>query len=392
MKSGFWSVLLCGLFLFIGQAFATEIAEMRLAEGTPGSVRFVAELTDENSPKVSRLEGPARLVIDFPEASFSQKAKNQRFGKTGFVGGVRTGMPLAGTARVVLDLPKSSLTEKHFLLRPQSGQNWRFVLDLFDNAPSILPTPPKPSVGEKGLRPFTTPSAPPPPPVKRQRIIVLDAGHGGQDPGAISRSGHYEKDITLNMARETKVLLEKAGYKVVLTRDKDIFIPLRGRIKKAHEANADLFISIHADSAKNPSAKGLSIYTISERASDAEAAALAERENKADIILGMDLSDVDPLAGNVLLDLAKTDTMNKSAQYAKYVVREMKKTVQLVPNAHRMAGFVVLKSPNIPSVLVELGYLSNKTEDKNLQKKSYRQDLAEALVRAVKSYFADLAE
>ncbi|MDY6408007.1 MAG: N-acetylmuramoyl-L-alanine amidase, partial [Pseudomonadota bacterium] len=280
-------------------------------------------------------------------------------------------------------------TEKHFLLKPQLGQNWRFVLDLFDNAPSVLPTPKKEAVGSRGLRPFTTPASPKKP---QQRIIVLDAGHGGQDPGAISRSGYYEKNITLNMARETRNLLEKAGYKVVLTRDKDIFIPLRGRIKKAHEANADLFISIHADSAKNPSARGLSIYTISERASDAEAAALAERENKADIILGMDLSDVDPLAGNVLLDLAKTDTMNKSAQYAKYVVKEMKKTVQLVPNAHRMAGFVVLKSPSIPSVLVELGYLSNRTEEKNLQKKSYRRDLAEALVRAVQAYFADLVE
>jgi len=388
MKLKDWFLVFLGLFLLVSRAFATEIAEMRLAEGTPGSVRFVAELTAENNPKVSRLENPARLVIDFPEASFSSKAKAQQFGKTGFVGGVRTGMPIAGTARVVLDLPKSSLTEKHFLLKPQVGQNWRFVLDLFDNAPEVIPAPTKAPVGAKGLRPFTTP----PPPTKKQRVIVLDAGHGGQDPGAISRSGHYEKNITLNMARETKALLEKAGYKVVLTRDKDIFIPLRGRIKKAHDANADLFISIHADSAKNPSARGLSIYTISERASDAEAAALAERENKADIILGVDLSDVDPLAGNVLLDLAKTDTMNKSAQYAKHVVREMKKTVQLVPNAHRMAGFVVLKSPNIPSVLVELGYLSNRTEDKNLQKKSYRQDLAEALVRAVKAYFDNLAE
>jgi len=194
------------------------------------------------------------------------------------------------------------------------------------------------------------------------------------------------------MAKETKELLQKEGFKVVLTRDKDVFIPLRGRIKKAHDANGDLFISIHADSAKNASAKGLSIYTISEKASDAEAAALAERENKADIILGMDLSDVDPLAGNVLLDLAKTDTMNKSAIYAKYVVREMRKTVDLVPNAHRMAGFVVLKSPNIPSVLVELGYLSNKVEDKNLQRSSYRKELAEALVRAVKTYFENLSE
>ena len=386
MKKGFWGILFCGLLFWACGVFATEIAEMRLAEGAPGSVRFVAELTAENNPKVSRLENPARLVIDFPDVSFSQKAKSQSFGKVGFVGGIRTGMPIAGTSRVVLDLPKSSLTEKHFLLKPQIGQNWRFVLDLFDNAPEVIPAPAKAPVGEKGLRPFNTPPKP------KKRVIVLDAGHGGQDPGAISRSGHYEKNITLNMARETKELLEAAGYKVVLTRDKDIFIPLRGRIKKAHDANADLFISIHADSAKNPSASGLSIYTISERASDAEAAALAERENKADIILGMDLSDVDPLAGNVLLDLAKTDTMNKSAQYAKHVVREMKKTVQLVPNAHRMAGFVVLKSPNIPSVLVELGYLSNRTEDKNLQKKSYRRDLAEALVRAVKAYFADLAE
>ena len=396
MKWSFWGILFCGLFMLAKGAFAIEIAEMRLAEGAPGAVRFVAELTEENNPKVSRLENPARLVIDFPEATFSQKAKAQQFGKTGFVGGVRTGMPTPETARVVLDLPKSSLTEKHFLLKPQVGQNWRFVLDLFDNVPEIIPAPQKISVGGRGLRPFPTPIATPTSTIKplapKKRIIVLDAGHGGQDPGAISQSGHYEKNITLNMARETKELLEQAGYKVVLTRDKDIFIPLRGRIKKAHEANADLFISIHADSAKNPSAKGLSIYTISERASDAEAAALAERENKADIILGMDLSDVDPLAGNVLLDLAKTDTMNKSAQYAKYVVREMKKTVQLVPNAHRMAGFVVLKSPSIPSVLVELGYLSNKTEDKNLQKKSYRRDLAEALVRAVKAYFADLAE
>jgi len=388
-----WAWLICFTLAFfcIGKACATDIVEMRLAVGSPDSVRFVAEVSDESNPKVSRLEAPPRLVIDFPGVTFSPKARGQKFGKTGFVGGVRTGTPTPGTARVVLDLPTTQLTEKHFLLKPQSGQNWRFVLDLFDNAPSVLPvathptTPSKTTVGQKGLRPFTTPT-------KTQRIIVLDAGHGGQDPGAISRSGHYEKNITLNMARETRDLLQKAGYKVVLTRDSDIFIPLRGRIKKAHDANADLFISIHADSAKNPSAKGLSIYTISERASDAEAAALAERENKADIILGMDLSDVDPLAGNVLLDLAKTDTMNKSAQYAKYVVREMKKTVQLVPNAHRMAGFVVLKSPNIPSVLVELGYLSNKTEDKNLQKQSYRRDLAEALVRAVNAYFDNLSE
>ncbi|MBQ7413696.1 MAG: N-acetylmuramoyl-L-alanine amidase [Alphaproteobacteria bacterium] len=387
MKHGWIAIGLFLMLLITGRAEAVEIMQMRLAAGTPDSVRFVAELSAEAAPKVSRLESPPRLVIDFPDTSFSQTAKEQKFGPTGFVGGVRLGTPFAGTARVVLDLPGIRLTEKHFLLKPQSGQNWRFVLDLFGNAPSEMPATVQSSPsGRGGVRPFTTPPKP------KQKIIVLDPGHGGQDPGAVSRSGHYEKNITLAMAKETRELLQKAGYKVVLTRDKDIFIPLRGRIKKAHEANADLFISIHADSAKNASAKGLSIYTISERASDAEAAALAERENKADIILGMDLSDIDPMAGSVLLDLEKTATMNKSARYADYVVQEMKKKVSLVPNAHRMAGFVVLKSPSIPSVLVELGYLSNRTEDKNLQKASYRKELAEALVRAVQRYFDNLAE
>ena len=263
-------------------------------------------------------------------------------------------------------------------------------MDLTNESSNVIPVTAKPVQVKKEKKEKV--AEPLKPPVKEKRVIVLDPGHGGQDPGAVSRSGHYEKNITLAMAKETRDLLQKAGYKVVLTRDKDIFIPLRTRIKKAHQANADLFISIHADSAKNSSAKGLSIYTISERASDAEAAALAERENKADIILGMDLSDVDPLAGNVLLDLEKTETMNRSAIYADYVVNEMKKKVPLVPNAHRMAGFVVLKSPSIPSVLVELGYLSNRTQDKNLQRESYRRDLAESLVRAVNTYFNNLIE
>ena len=376
--------LLC--FLIGTTALAQEIKGMRLASSTADAVRFVADLSAEAQVLVSRLSNPPRLILDFKNTTFSPLSKAQKFSPVNFVGGLRTGTPFAGTARIVLDLPNEALTEKHFLLKPQSGKSWRFVLDLSRNAPTVLPvSSSETKTGSGGLRPFTTPK-------KTQRVIVLDAGHGGQDPGAISRSGHYEKNITLNMVRETRDLLQKAGYKVVLTRDSDVFIPLRGRIKKAHAAHADLFISIHADSAKNPSARGLSVYTISERASDAEAAALAERENKADIILGMDLSEVDADAGNILLDLAKTDTMNKSAQYADLVVREMKRKVPLVPNAHRMAGFVVLKSPNIPSVLVELGYLSNRTEDKNLQKTSYRRDLAEALVRAVNTYFDTISE
>ena len=189
------------------------------------------------------------------------------------------------------------------------------------------------------------------------------------------------------MAKETKALLEKAGYKVVLTRDRDIFITLRGRVKKAHEAKADLFISIHADSARNTKARGLSIYTISEKASDKEAAALAERENKSDILLGMDLDDYQQEVSSVLIDLAKQDTMKESRVYADLVVKEMQRTVQLLPNAHRFAGFAVLKSPNIPSVLLEMGYMSNRHEEREMQKAAYRKKLGQALVRAVDAYF-----
>lgn len=384
----FWAGIACVWCGF--QAQAATITDLRLAANAPGTVRLVAELSAETGVYVSRLTAPPRLVVDFDQSVFAPAVQKNVPAGTGFVRGLRTGAPKVGTARVVLDLPNQPLTEKHFLLKPQSGKGWRFVLDLTQNTSDSLPEIPTaiqtPRVGAGGLRPFNTPVR------KKQRIIMLDPGHGGQDPGAISRSGHYEKNITLSMARETRDLLRAAGYKVVLTRDSDIFIPLRGRIKKAHDANADLFISIHADSAKNPSARGLSVYTISERASDAEAAALAERENKADILLTTDLSDIDPQAAPVLLDLAKTEVMNRSAQYAKCVVREMRKTVQLVPNAHRMAGFVVLKSPNIPSVLVELGYLSNKTEDRNLQRSAYRKKLAQALVRAVDDYFENLVE
>ena len=172
-----------------------------------------------------------------------------------------------------------------------------------------------------------------------------------------------------------------------MTRDTDRALALRDRIRFAHKHEADLFISIHADSAKNKKASGLSVYTISERASDKEAQMLAERENKADIILGIDLSNELPEVSNILIDLAKRDTMDKSAHYANLLVQKMAKNVTLVPNAHRFAGFVVLKSPSIPSVLIEIGYLSNPREEKLLQQNNYRDKLANSIVQAVNTYF-----
>lgn len=374
IKTGVYAFFLC---LWATCVLAASVQDMRLSVKQNNAVRFVADLSSEVDASVFRLTNPPRLVIDFKKTDFSPKARRKNFGKTGFISGIRLGQPDKQTARVVLDLPADALTESHFLLKPQGSIPWRFVLDLAPtgSTSSILESDPNPA--QKKAASFK----------KKQKIIVLDPGHGGQDPGAISKNGHYEKDLTLKMARETQELLQKEGYKVVLTRDKDIFIPLRGRIQKAHAANADLFISIHADSAKNTSARGLSIYTISETASDKEAAALAERENKADILFGMDLGEYQPEVGNILIDFAKKYTMDQSALYADQVVAEMRRTVTLVPNPHRFAGFVVLKSPNIPSVLLELGYLSNRSEEKQLQKKAYRQELANALVRAANRYF-----
>lgn len=374
----------------VNPALAQKIQDMRLSAYDAQNVRFVVDISDQTDVKLMHLSNPPRMVIDVENAPFADGLTDKKFAKTGFISSVRTGKPKPTTSRIVLDLPSVNVTEKHFTLPPQANAPWRFVIDLQMTTPQV------------GIKAFSNDAqtvatqAPAKTEQKKsvikKKIIMLDPGHGGQDPGAISRSGKYEKDLTLKMAKETKILLEKAGYKVVMTRDKDFYVTLRGRIEKAHKANADLFISIHADSAATSSAKGLSIYTISEKASDKEAAALAESANKADILFGMDLSEYQPEVGNILIDFAKTYTMDQSAKYADEVVKEMAKEVTLRPKAHRYAGFAVLKSPNIPSVLLEMGYLSNREEDKLLQKESYRNKLSKALVRAVNTYFTHHVE
>lgn len=382
------------LFFLCATPFAlagTPIHDVRLAQYQTDVVRLVAETTEQPDFNVFKLNNPPRLVVDFPNAEFTQTATQKQGLSAAFVNNLRLGNPTPQTCRFVLELPHTNIQESHFLIPPEKGGKWRFVMDL-SNMGSSQSTPLAKSAPEKPTFKIKSTITPSKSTALRKKIIVLDPGHGGQDPGAISRSGRFEKNLTLKMAKELRNKLEKAGYRVVMTRDRDVAIPLRKRIDKAHQAKGDLFISIHADSALNTKAKGLSIYTISERASDKEAEALAERENKADIILGLDLGDYQPEVSNILIDLAKRDTMAKSSLYADLVVGEMKKKVKLVPNAHRFAGFVVLKSPNIPSVLLEMGYLSNKEEEKLLQKSSYRAKLAEALTKAVNSYFKNVKE
>jgi N-acetylmuramoyl-L-alanine amidase len=222
-----------------------------------------------------------------------------------------------------------------------------------------------------------------------KHVIALDAGHGGVDPGAIGIGGTFEKDVTLGMAREIRRQLEASGrYKVVLTRDEDIFVRLRDRIARARAGGADLFVSIHADSMRNKETRGASIYTLSEHASDDEAAALAARENRSDIIAGVDLSHENKEVMSILIDLAQRETMNHSAILAGLLVDELGREIPLISiKPHRFAGFAVLRAPDLPSALIELGYLSNRADEQLLTRPHQRAKVAASIVRAIDHFF-----
>jgi len=223
----------------------------------------------------------------------------------------------------------------------------------------------------------------------RKKIIVIDAGHGGNDPGALGAGRLKEKNITLAASRELKRQLEKTGkFKVYLTRDNDRYIKLYKRVAIARMRKADLFLSLHADSIDKPNVRGASIYTLSDKASDKQTAKLAARENQSDLIAGVDLTHEDKDVANILLDLAMRDTMNQSKFFANTVVDQMRRNgVRILERPHRYAGFAVLKAPDVPSVLFEMGFMSNRSEARLLNTTEYRQKIASALVDSIKAYF-----
>lgn len=223
---------------------------------------------------------------------------------------------------------------------------------------------------------------------KIKPMIVIDPGHGGVDPGALGTDGTMEKNITLAVAQALKKELQSSGhYRVMLTRDKDIYIPLRDRFKIARDNGADLFISLHADSHNNPLLRGASVYTLSDNASDAEAAALATQENKSDIIAGVDLSKQNGMVTDILIDLAQRDTINLSSRFAGQLVTELKSDTLMLEHSHRSAGFAVLKAPDVPSVLIEMGYISSSKDQALLLNKQHQAKLAKAIRRAVDDFF-----
>lgn len=389
------AVIFCCAFSAADSAAASGITSMRIGQGV-GSVRIVFDADRKFDYKVFLLNEPKRLVIDTFDVKVSPEIEKY-VDKNNLVTKTRLGSVGTDGIRIVFDLQKPAIVKKAFVLAPQSNFGWRFVIDVSIASEREFSS----KVGSKyalsnensfagSYSSSSSKSSSKAKTVNKKKIIVLDPGHGGKDPGAIGYSGVYEKNITLAMAKELKVILEKEGYKVHLTRSTDIFIPLRDRVKIARKYNADLFMSIHADSAVNRSAKGLSVYTLSETASDKEAAALAERENKADVVAGLNLLEHSKEVSDILINLAQRETMNRSSEFASFMVQEMRKSVKLRDNTHRFAGFAVLKAPDVPSVLLEMGYLSNRTEERLLKQKDYRRKLAVSTSKAVEKYFDNM--
>ena len=223
---------------------------------------------------------------------------------------------------------------------------------------------------------------------KKRKIVVVDPGHGGRDSGAVGITKKLEKNITLKVALLLKKEFSKYDeFRVILTREKDVYLKLRERTRIAKNSNADIFISLHADFNKNRRTRGISLYTLSEKACDKEAEALARRENRSDFLGNVDLSSESSEVTNILIDLTKRETLNQSSHLVNFLIKDIKNEMNLLKRAHRFAGFTVLKSLDIPSVLIEMGYLSNKQDSKLLVSHNYQKKITSNIVKAVKNYF-----
>jgi N-acetylmuramoyl-L-alanine amidase len=369
------------------KAYLPMAIGLKLTE-TAAKSRFQVELSDPVEVRVFTLTNPNRVVIDMPDLMWRVPDATRPSGK-GAVKSYRYGQFRKGNARFIVDLNTPVKVDAPQMLSPEGGSGFRLVLDL-------TPTTAADFIAHAGWpEDLQTASASGPPAGARiaaqngKPLIVLDPGHGGIDPGTHGQSGLQEKDLVLSVARSLRKTLEATGrYRVQLTRDSDVFIPLRGRVNIARAAHADLFVSLHADSNDRPSVRGASVYTLSENASDREAAKLADKENMSDIIAGVDLSgDNNPVA-SILIDLAQRDTMNRSLRFAETVIGALPAVTSVqAQSPHRSAGFAVLKAPDIPSVLIELGYLTNAKDENEMTTEAWRGRVSRIISEAIDAHF-----
>ena len=367
----------------------------------PDRTRFVIELSDPLELRVFTLTNPNRVVMDMPEVLWRLQNPDRPMG-TGAVRAYRYGLFRPGDSRFVIDLNKPVTPAEPMVLPPEKGFGYRVVLDLFPTTqakfaaaagwPADLRAKEAQAERVASIPPTQQPAEQVPTQPKT-RVVVIDAGHGGIDSGTIGVDGLLEKNLVLDEALRLKKALQKRGYVVHLTRDTDIYIPLRERVNIARGYQADLFISLHADSNPDSSVSGASVYTLSESGSDKEAAALARKENQSDVIAGVDLSGENSPVASILIDLAQRDTMNRSSRFAETAVTQLSQATDILPREpHRSAAFVVLKAPDVPAVLIELGYLSNAHDCAQMGTAEWRDATAQAIAGAVDRNFGQAAQ
>lgn len=381
----------------IGFVSAMEVSDVRIG-AHPDKTRLVVELSEKVPYRIFTLPNPYRMVIDLPQVEWNIGAKTSSR-SSGVISSYRFGLFQKGNSRLVVDMKSPAQVLRHVLLPPSGKNKNRLVIDLKSVSPVLFQRSERRFVSRDWVDPkpqatIVRPAVlPPKKPGKNgyqshKRVVVIDPGHGGPDPGAIGKSGLREKLVTLRIAHAVKRVLEKSGrYRVFLTRNEDVYVPLRKRFELAEGARAELFLSLHADSNRDRRLRGVSIYTLSERASDKEAAALAAKENRSDAIAGIDLSNQSDAVASFLIELRQRQTMNESAIFSEILIKEVAKTSRLLRNTHRFAGFAVLKSPDVPSILMELGYLSNRQDERLLRKREHYIKIAKSILRAADKYF-----
>jgi N-acetylmuramoyl-L-alanine amidase len=352
------------------------------------------------------LKDPPRIVLDLQGVDLTadlQQLPARVQASDPYIAGIRFGRPAPGVLRLVIDL-RTEVSPQLFALKPVAEFGHRVVLDLYpltpvdplmalidENRTASVPAPE--AAGAAAGRSGAARSEPKPPPrgdPRRRITIAVDPGHGGEDPGAIGRRGTYEKHVALAIARKLKTMLDaEPGMRAMLTRDDDYFVPLAARVQKARRVQADLFVSIHADAFKTPTARGSSVFALSEHgATSAAAKWLAQKENAADLIGGINLNVGDPVLARTLLDLSQTAQINDSLKVGRHVLEGMGAVNTLHKPAVEQAGFAVLKAPDIPSILVETAFISNPDEELKLRSDRHQARFAESMRDGIRRYFA----
>lgn len=356
--------------------------------------RFVVELSDPLDLRTFTLSNPNRVVIDMPSVQWHLDGPPRPSGH-GSIRSYRYGLFRPGNSRFVVDLNRPVSISDPLVIPPEGGFGYRVVIDLFPTAqakfdqtagwPADLKAREASAERVASLPPAVVPHS-----GSVRKTIVIDPGHGGIDSGTNGVNGLLEKNLVLDEGlRLAKVLRRNPNYTVFMTRDTDVFIPLKERVNIGRAHRADLFVSLHADSNPGSDVSGLSVYTLSESGSDKEAAALARKENQSDVIAGVDLGGENSAVAPILIDLEQRDTMNKSSRFAQLIVNSLSRATDILPRQpHRSAAFVVLKAPDVPSVLIELGYLSNASDAEQMNTAQWRNGVAAAISAAVERHFA----